>query len=725
MKIKLSFSLIYILIFFFGFSSCKNQTAIDKKVEKLLYQLTLEEKINMLHASGTFTSGGVPRLGIPELRMSDGPCGIRMEINRNDWKLCNWKNDEVTYFPSQTALASTWDTSLAKKFGTALGQESKIRGKHIQLAPGINIIRTPLNGRNWEYLSEDPYLVSKMVVPIIQGIQYNGIAACVKHFALNNQETQRGFIDVDVNEQALREIYLPGFEAAVKEAEVLTIMGAYNRFHSQYATYNEYLIQDILKGEWGFKGAVISDWGACHSTLEAALCGLDIEMGNARTPFNQFYMANPLLNEVKKGKVDIKYINDKIRRILYVMLRLNVINEPKFDTSGMYKRLAIPERIALTRQIAEESIVLLKNQNNFLPLDASTIKSIAIIGDNATKKHAGGGGSTVVKPRFEITPLEALQNKFKGKVQINYARGYEVPQNSWNIDSSMNSINEKLIMEAVEVAKKSEYVLIFGGLNHNWGNDSEGADKHSMKLPYGQDKLISEIIKVNPKTAVIIICGSPVEIGGWFEKTPALLQSSYLGMEAGNAYSEVIFGDVNPSGKLSFTFPKKLKDSPAHAIGEYPGEKGKVIYKEGLFVGYRYFDSKNIEPMFPFGYGLSYTSFKYDKLAVPSELKLNDAEIPVSFEIKNTGKIDGKETAQLYIHNEKNNSGRPYKGLKGFEKASIKTGESKKVIIKIDKKAFQIYDTLKCKWVVEPGKYEILIGSSSKDIRLKGSIKLL
>ena len=625
MRYKLMLTFLTIVICLKSFTGCYGQSDMDEKIDRLIKQMTLEEKINMIHASGTFLSGGVQRLGVPELRMSDGPCGIRMEINRENWDLAGWNNDNGTYFPAQSALAATWDTSLARKFGIALGQESKIRGKHVQLAPGINIIRTPLCGRNWEYMSEDPFIISSLVVPVIQGMQSNGIAACVKHYALNNQENERGTIDVNVDERPLREIYLPGFEAAITEANALSIMGAYNKFRGQHATYNEYLVEDILKGEWGFKGPVISDWGACHSTLEAALCGLDIEMGTRGSSFDQYFFAAPLMKEIKRGKVDVRFIDDKVRRILFLMLKINIINEPTFDTTGMYSKLAVKERVAVAKQIAEESIVLLKNNTNFLPLDISKIKTLAVIGDNATRKHSLGGGSTTLKARYEITPLEALQKKLEGKVLINFAKGYDVPEPVWrrgispspSLSSILDSVNEELIKEAVEVAKRSDCVLIFGGLNHNRGNDSEGADKPGMKLPYGQDRLISEILKVNPGTAVILLCGSPVGLGDWYNNVPALLQHSYLGMEGGTALTEMIFGDINPSGKLSMTFPKKLDDSPAHAIGEYPGRWGRVQYNEGLLVGYRYFDTKNVEPMFPFGYGLSYTGFEYANLKLP------------------------------------------------------------------------------------------------------------
>jgi beta-glucosidase len=705
------------------FPSCKNQTDFDKVSNRLISQMTLEEKIGMIHGSGTFMSGGDARLGVPELQMSDGPCGVRMEINREDWNWANWKNDDMTYFPAQTALAATWDTALARQFGKALGQESKIRGKHVQLAPGINIIRTPLGGRNWEYMSEDPYLISKLVVPVIEGMQSEGVAACVKHYALNNQEQDRGTIDVFADERPLREIYLPGFEAAVKEAKVLTVMGAYNKFRGQHATYNEYLIEDILRGEWGFKGAVISDWGACHSVLEAALGGLDIEMGKGWRPFGAYFMDSALLVAINKGKVNTRFIDDKIRRILNVEQKLNILNSPAFDTSGMYSRIAAPERIAIAKKIAEESIVLLKNKNSFLPLDDSKIKSIAVIGDNATRKHSLGGGSTTLKARYEITPLEAIKTRYKDKIKINYARGYYAPEKTRRIDSCLNITDEKLIREAVKAASQSDIVLFFGGLNHNPGNDCEGVDKPGMNLPYGQEKLIQEIVKANPKTVVVLICGSPVAVDTWLDKVPSLLQCSYPGMESGTALTEVIFGDINPSGKLAMTFPKKLDESPAHKLGAYPGFRGREFYKEGLLVGYRYFDTKNVEPMFAFGFGLSYTTFEYSGLEMSKTINKNE-EFAVSLEVTNSGKRSGKEIVQVYVRDDSSTVEHPFKELKGFGKVNLKPGEKQKLVIKLNNRAFEYYDPGKKKWVAEPGIFEILVGGSSRDIRLKGETEL-
>lgn len=726
MQNRIIFSLLIIAFVWACKTSPEKGLAYQKlqvKVDSLLNQLTLDEKITMIHASTKFSTGAVPRLGIPSLRMSDGPCGVRMESNANDFDPVGWTNDDGIYLPALTAVASTWNPALARETGTILGQESKIRGKHVHLAPGINILRSPLNGRNWEYMSEDPFLVARLVAPLIQGIQSNGIAACVKHFALNNQETDRTTIDVGADERALREIYLQGFESAVKEGGSLAVMGSYNKFRGQFATYNKYLIQDILKGEWGFKGTVISDWNAVHNTVEAGNDGLDIEMGTKK-PYDQYFMAQPMLNAVKEGLVSEKNIDDKVRRILYLMLKINAINEAPFDTTGMKARLATPERCMTARKVAEEAIVLLKNSNNILPLDISRIKSLAVIGANAVAKHSFGGGSTAIKARYEITPLEGLQKKLGDKVKITYAPGYPQTLNpKRHSDMILDTINRKMIAEAVAAAKKSDYAIIFGGLNHNLSLESEGADRTNLKLPYGQDLLIREVVKANPKTIVVLLCGSPVELGEWRHNVPGLLQNSFLGMEAGNALAEVIFGDVNPSGKLPYTFPVKLEDSPDHALGEYPGVDGVVHYNEGIYVGYRYYDTKNVEPLFPFGYGLSYTQFDYSNLNIPSEFTDNQNEVKVSFDIKNTGQYEGKEIAQVYVHDVESSLERPTKELKGFLKVGLKAGETKMVEITLDKRAFQFYDPVKKAWVAEPGTFGILVGSSSKYIRLKGEIK--
>ncbi|MEI8046740.1 MAG: glycoside hydrolase family 3 C-terminal domain-containing protein [Bacteroidota bacterium] len=687
----------------------------DQKVEKLLSQLTLQEKISLIHGNTYFTTPAIPRLGIPALHLSDGPCGVREENAPDRWGSANWTNDATAYFPSLTSLASTWNTELATEFGNAYGEEAVVRGKDIMLAPGLNINRTPLNGRNWEYMSEDPYLTSRIAVNYIKAVQSKGIAVCAKHYALNNQEFERGTINVEASERALREIYLPAFEASVKEGEVLSVMGAYNKFRGRFACQNPYLLQDILKGEWGFRGLVMSDWGAVHNTLEAANSGLDLEM----YPIDgkkDYYMGQALLEEIKAGTVDEKAIDDKVRRILYVMLKLNIMGKAEPDTTGMASLLGTPDRAKTALKIAEESVILLKNKQA-LPLNLKNIKTLAVIGDNATRKHARGGGSTIIKAKYEITPLEGLQSRLGNSVKINFVQGY-------NASKNFKSVDKSLIAEAVKTAALADAVLIFGGLNHQPGLDCEGDDKPDMKLPFGQDELIKAVIKANPNTIVIMIAGSQVEMGSWISDVKGLLYTSYLGMETGTALAEVLFGDVNPSGKLSYTLPFKLEDSPSFVLGEYPGKDGVVNYKDDIWVGYRYFDTKNVKPLFPFGFGLSYTTFAYTNCKVDLIQKTDPLSCVVSFEIKNTGNLEGKEIAQVYVRDLESALPRPTKELKGFAKASLKAGESKTLKVTLDKRAFQYYDPAKKQWVLEPGKFEILIGSSSDNILLKEQIEL-
>lgn len=696
--------------------SCKTEETTDQKVQKLFEQLTLEEKVSLIHGNTWFTTPAIPRLGIPALHLSDGPCGVREEINPFNWGEAKWNNDSTAYFPALTSLAATWNTDLATDFGVAYAEEAIVRGKDIMLAPGMNIHRTPLNGRNWEYLSEDPFLTSRLSVNFIRSAQQNGIGVCAKHFALNNQEFERGTINVEVSERALREIYLPAFETAVKEGEVLSVMGAYNKFRGQYACENPYLLQTILKGEWGFRGMVMSDWGATHNTMEAAKSGLDLEMLPWEGTKDSYYMGQPLLDSIKAGKLDAKVIDDKVKRILYVMVKLNLIGKAEPDTTGMQARLGTPNRAKTALRIAEESVILLKNEQ-VLPLDLKKIKTLAVIGDNATRKHARGGGSTTIKAKYEITPLEGLQIRLGNSVKINFAQGYAVSKN-------LKMVNRAMIAEAVKAAAESDAVIVFGGLNHEPGNDCEGTDKPDMKLPYGQDELIKAVLKANPNTVVVMIAGTPVDMGVWISEVKGLVYTSYLGMETGTALANILTGDVNPSGKLPYTLPVKLEDSPSYVLGEYPGKNGVVNYYDDLLVGYRYFDTKNVKPLFPFGFGLSYTSFSYENYKVKISGKNESLTCSVSFDITNTGNVDGKEIAQVYVSDPQSAFPRPYKELKGFSKVSLKAGETKRVEVILNERAFQYYNPDKKQWVLEPGTFKILVGASSDNIRLKQEINL-
>ncbi|MBN2413999.1 glycoside hydrolase family 3 C-terminal domain-containing protein [candidate division KSB1 bacterium] len=717
---------LFTVILLFSSTGCKKDKRIyqdtgqpvENQIEELLSRMTLEEKVSMCHANTKFSSTGVPRLGIPSLAMSDGPHGVREEIKPHSWESAGWTNDSCSYFPTLTALAATWNVELAKQYGGALGQEARARNKDVILGPGINIIRTPICGRNFEYMSEDPFLIAEMVVPYIRGMQEQDVAACVKHYALNNQEVDRGVVDVQVDERALREIYLPGFEAAVKQGGVLTVMGAYNKYLGLYCCNNDYLLNKILKEEWGFKGAVISDWSATHNTVESANAGLDIEMGTDKD-YNDFFFADPLIKAVRNGQVAEEVVNDKVRRILRVMFRTNVFGK---RSKGSFNT---PEHQQIALKVAEEAIVLLKNNNSFLPLNMEKLRSVAVIGDNATRVHASGGMSSGLKALYEVTPLLGLENLLDSRVKINYALGYKkTSQFTWDrgiIYHSDPAEETQLLQEAVAIAKKSDAAIIFAGLNHDF--DTEMLDRPDMKLPYAQNKLIDVVYKVNPNTVVVLICGSPVEMDLWIDKAPAVLQAWYAGMEGGNAMARILFGEVNPSGKLPYTIPEKLADSPAHSIGEYPGEKFTVKYKEGLLVGYRFFDTNNIEPLYCFGHGLSYTRFEYSDLDLSGKTLSSDDSLHVSLKIKNTGNVDGAEVVQLYIHDGAASVFRPLKELKGFKKVFCRAGEEKKVIFTITKKYLTFYDINSSDWTAEPGMYGVLIGSSSRDIRLKNEFE--
>lgn len=696
--------------------SCKTENKMDQEIDKLLSQLTLEEKVSLIHGNTFFTTPAIPRLGIPALHLSDGPTGIREENLPDSWGVANRTNDFVAYYPAMTSLAATWNTELAADFGHSYGEEAVIRGKHIMLAPGVNIHRTPLGGRNWEYLSEDPYLAGRFAVSFIRAAQSKGIAVCVKHYALNNQEFERGTIDVEVSERALREIYLPAFEASVKDGEVLTVMGAYNKFRGQHCCHNKYLLQDILKGEWGFPGIVISDWGGTHSTLEAANYGLDLEMYPVDGVKDDYYLGQRLLDSIKAGKVDMNVIDDKVRRILYVMHKLDIIGKPETDTSGMADKLGTPERAKVALKVAEEAVVLLKN-DQILPLDLNNIKTIAVIGDNAIRKHAYGGWSTVVKAKYEITPLEGLQKRLGDSVRINFVQGY-------NISKDPKTVDQALIQEALKVASSSDAVIIYGGLNHETNMDCEGSDKLDMKLPYGQDQLIKAVAKANPNTVVVILAGTPVEMNEWLTDIKGLLYTGLIGMESGTALAKILVGDVNPSGKLPYTLPVKLEDTAPYVLGEYPGKDGRVVYNDDIYVGYRYFDTRNVNTLFPFGFGLSYTTFSYENLKVEVTGSRDDFRCTVSFDIKNTGNVEGKESAQVYVRDLESKLPRPLKELKGFAKVNLLKDETRNVIVTLDQRAFQYYDPEVKGWVLEPGKFEILVGSSCNKIELSKEIVL-
>ncbi|HEY5754002.1 MAG TPA: glycoside hydrolase family 3 C-terminal domain-containing protein [Chthoniobacterales bacterium] len=819
-------------------SSPLDVSAIEQRIEDLLAQMTLDEKVSLCHAGSKFAVAAIPRLGIPEFSMSDGPHGVRQEICKDSWDPVDTEEDRATYLPTGTALAATWNPEAAYRFGTVLGAEARHRGKDIILGPGINIVRTPLCGRNFEYYGEDPFHIAKLVVPEIRGIQSQPVAACVKHYAANSQELNRHGVDARMDERTLREIYLPGFEAAVIEGGSITVMGAYNKFRGQYCCHNAYLVNDILKGEWGYDGCYISDWAGVKDTVEAANFGCDIEMGTSNN-YENFFLARPFREAIQRGELDEELVNDKVRRNLRAMFRAGVFDP---DRPPGERNTAKHHQVAL--EIAREAIVLLKNEGAVLPLDRKTLKRLVVIGDNAVTRHSPGGQSSGVKALYEITPLEGLRSHLDDSVEIQFFQGYPTATGEsehidtrylgiadegagthgwkaaywqkrsftgdvirraeaavdfeWNdsapfagstdqfsakwetvltppetgsydfvlegahqaclviddnvaiyrVDGGAVTTGKSLELEAnrayklrIDVwhsrpglrvrlgwippwARKAESsdeellaavqsadaVLFFGGLSHQY--DLEGADRKDMQLHEGQNELIAKIAGLNPKTAVILVSGSPVEMP-WVDQIPAIVQMWYAGMEGGNAVADVVLGDVNPSGKLPMTFPKRLADSPGHALNDY--EADVCHYKEGIFVGYRWFDAEQIEPLFPFGHGLSYTQFALSDI----EVATTGDGATVSLTVTNTGPRAGTEVVQIYVGQPKCSIERPVRELKGFVKVPLQSGESRRVEILLNPRAFAFWSVEKNGWTVEPGEFVIEAGVSSRNLTLR------
>ncbi|MFH6964766.1 glycoside hydrolase family 3 C-terminal domain-containing protein [Flavobacterium plurextorum] len=703
---------------------------ISERVEDALSRMTIEEKIAMIHAQSKFSSPGVPRLGIPENWMTDGPHGIRPEVKWDEWDQAGWTNDSCIAFPALTALSATWNKELAHLYGKSLGEEARYRNKNVLLGPGVNIYRSPLNGRNFEYMGEDPFLASKMVVPYIKGVQSNGVAACVKHFALNNQETKRNSVDVIVDDRALYEIYLPAFKAAVQEGDVWSIMGAYNKYKGQQCCHNEFLLNDILRGEWGFKGAVVSDWGGVSDTKQSIHNGLDMEFGSwtnglswgTSNAYDNYFLAKPYSEMIRKGEVRTKELDEKVRRVL----RLSFLTT--MDRNRPFGSFGTPEHAEAGRKIAEEGIVLLQNTNNILPINLSKTKKIAVIGENAIKMMTVGGGSSSLKAKYEITPLEGLKKRIGSQAEIVYARGYVGdPTSDYNGVIAKVSLEDKrspaeLTAEALKAAKDADIVLFIGGLNKSDKQDAEGFDRTELGLPYNQDKLITDLAKVNKNIVFVNISGNAVAMP-WTKEVPGIVQGWFLGTEAGTALAAILVGDANPSGKLSFTFPAKLSDNGAHALGEFPGGD-TVKYNESIFVGYRWADKQKAKPLFSFGHGLSYTTFAYGKVTADKKQMTAGDQITFSVKVKNTGSREGSEVVQLYISDLKSSLPRPIKELKGFEKISLKAGEEKTVTFTVDKTALSFFDDKKHDWVAEPGDFEAIIGASSTDVKSKVGFSL-
>ena len=698
---------------------------IEARVKDALSRMTLDEKVALCHAQSKFSSAGVPRLGIPELWMSDGPHGVRAEINWNDWGYANWTNDSITAFPALTCLAATWNPDMSAKYGKAIGEEARYREKDVLLGPGVNIYRTPMNGRNFEYMGEDPYLASVMCVPYIQELQKNGVAACVKHYALNNQELWRGHIDVNLSDRALHEIYLPAFKAAVEEGGAWSIMGAYNKIRGQHACHNDFTLNKILKDDWKFDGCVITDWGGAHDTYEAAVNGLDIEMGsytNGLTSesvftYNDYYLANPYLQMLKDGKVPMSTIDDKASRILRLIFR-TAMNRQK-----PYGSVATEEHYAAAREIGNEGIVLLKNAPvvkkgaPLLPIDAAKYQNILVVGDNAVRLLNQGGGSSELKVKDMVSPLDGLRAVYGDKVA--YAKGYAAGRPMYGrADEIPQNVVDSLRAEAVEMAKKADLVVLVGGLNKNHFQDCEGGDRLEYGLPFGQDELIEALLGVNKNLVLVLLSGNAVEIP-WVSRVPAIVQGWYLGSMGGKSLADILSGAVNPSGKLPFSFPAKLTDCGAHAFDElsYPGDSIKQEYKEDILVGYRWHDTKKVPALFPFGHGLSYTTFTYGKPVASAKAMAADGTLTVTVAVKNTGSIAGKEIVQLYVGDDKCSVLRPVKELKHFAKVALAPGEEKNVTFTLTPDDLKFYDEASAAWKYEPGKFKAYVCASSADVR--------
>ena len=703
---------------------------LEERVEDALQRMTLEEKVGVLHAQSKFCSRGVQRLGIPELWTTDGPHGIRPEVLWDEWEQAAWTNDSCVAFPALTALAATWNPALAELYGRSLGEEALYRGKDVVLGPGVNIYRTPLNGRNFEYMGEDPLLASRMVVPYIKGLQSNGVAACVKHYALNNNEVNRHTSNVIVDDRTLYEIYLPAFKAAVTEGGAWSIMGSYNLYQNQHGCHNKRLLCDILRDEWGFDGVVISDWGGTHDTAEAVENGLDLEFGswtngltNGRSnAYDNYYLADPYLKLLREGKADMATLDNKVRNVLRLIFRTAMKSDKGFGS------LCSDEHYAAARRIGAEGIVLLRNKSNLLPLDPSKPQNILVVGENAVKMMTVGGGSSSLKVQRETSPLDGLRAQAPAGSTVVWERGYVGdPTGEYNGVTSGQDLSEsrsadRLIADAADAARRADVVIFVGGLNKATGQDCEDSDRESLALPYNQDAVIEALVAANPRTVVVNVSGNAVAMP-WADKVPAILQAWFLGSESGNSLADVIFGRVNPSGKLPMTFPVRLDDVAAHAVGEYPGTKRAdsdivdIRYNEGVMVGYRWFDTRKIRPLFAFGHGLSYTTFGYGKLSADASKIGPDGALTLSVDVTNTGSRAGAETVQLYISDTKASVKRPAKELKNFAKIYLEPGQTKTVTFTVRPSDLAFFDAGAHAWKAEPGEFRAHVGAASDDIR--------
>lgn len=709
---------------------------VEERIEDALSRMTLEEKISMVHAQSKFSSPGVPRLGIPEIWTTDGPHGIRPEVLWDEWDQAGWTNDSCVAFPALTCLAATWNEEMSALYGKSIGEEARYRNKSILLGPGVNIYRTPLNGRNFEYMGEDPYLAGQMVVPYIRGVQSNGVATCVKHYALNNHETNRHTTNVIVDDRTLYEIYLPAFKAAVQEGGTWSIMGSYNLYEGEHCCHNERLLNDILRGEWGYDGVVVSDWGGTHDTDQAIRNGLDMEFGSwtnglsagTKNAYENYFLAYPYLERIRKGEIGTEELDEKVRRILRLAYRTVL------DRSRPFGSLCSESHYEAARRIGGEGIVLLKNTGDLLPMTVEKGSKILVVGENAVKMMTVGGGSSSLKVQREISPLEGIVGRFGNVAEVVYERGYvgdvtgEYNGVTTGQDLSESRSAEELIADAVAEAEDADYVIFIGGLNKSNHQDCENTDRAGLGLPYGQDAVIEALAAATDRLIVVNISGNAVAMP-WAREVPSILQGWYIGSEAGHAIADVLSGDVNPSGKLPFTFPAKLEDVPAHSLGEYTGVSQQdtvdIRYNDGIYVGYRWTDlQKKTKPLFAFGHGLSYTEFEYGKPVLDSEEMNQDGTVTVSVEVSNVGGREGQEVVQLYVGDRKSSLPRPLKELKGFKKISLEPGESRTVTFSVDKEDLAFFDPEKHEWVAEPGLFDLYIAAAADDVRGKVSFEL-
>ena len=716
----------------------------EQRIDDAISRMTLAEKIRIIHAQSKFSSAGVPRLGFPDFWTDDGPHGVRPDVLWDEWDQAGQTNDSCVAFPALTCLAASWNPQMSRIYGEALGEEALYRGKDMILGPGVNINRTPLNGRNFEYMGEDPFLASVMVVPYIQGLQSKGVSACVKHYCLNNDEEYRHQVNVIVSDRALHEIYLPAFKAAVEKGKTWGIMGSYNLYKNEHNCHNQWTLNKILKGDWKYDGVVVSDWGGAHDLEQSVKNGLDIEFGTwtdgltmgATNAYDNYYLSLPYMRAIQEGKFTQKELNDKVRRVLRLLYRTTM------NPNRPHGFLCSESHYAAAKQIAEEGIVLLQNKNNVLPINTQKAKRVLVVGENAIKMMTVGGGSSSLKVQREISPLEGLKARLaKDGIDVDYARGYvgDVTGNYNGVTTGQNLNDNRseaeLIAEAIEKAKTADYVIMFGGLNKSGFQDCEGHDRKQFELPYNQDKLIEALTKANKNFVYVNISGNAVAMP-WKEKVAGIVQGWFIGSESGEALASILTGDANPCGKLPFTWVNSLNEVGAHALNTYPGTwrkeggtntKGNIIdeeYKEGIYVGYRWTDKERIKPTFAFGHGQSYTQFAISNLRSDKSDLTQDDTIAFTVNVKNTGKRAGSEVVQLYIHDVKSSVDRPKKELKGFQKVYLQPGENQDVTITINKEALSFYDESSSSWKAEAGKFEALVGNASDNLKLKKVFEL-